>query len=131
MASREDNVYKAKLAEQAERYDEMVEAMRAVAELKTELSVEERNLLSVAYKVCRKFLPFGVVMLQQIGVVAPLVPLAYHFDVQSFTQNVVGARRASWRIISSIEQKEQAKGNENRVKIVRCVRSRNLLHYLG
>lgn len=37
-------------------------------------------------------------------------------------QNVVGARRASWRIISSIEQKEQAKGNESRVKIVTYVR---------
>eukprot|EP01126_Amoeba_proteus_P046585 TRINITY_DN5271_c0_g1_i10.p1 TRINITY_DN5271_c0_g1~~TRINITY_DN5271_c0_g1_i10.p1 ORF type:complete len:238 (-),score=45.64 TRINITY_DN5271_c0_g1_i10:68-781(-) len=48
--SRTDNVYLAKLAEQAERYDEMVAAMKAVAQLNTELSVEERNLLSVAYK---------------------------------------------------------------------------------
>lgn len=30
MASREDNVYMAKLSEQAERYDEMVEAVRFV-----------------------------------------------------------------------------------------------------
>ena len=52
----------------------MVEEMRKVAALNTELSVEERNLLSVAYK------------------------------------NVIGARRASWRIVSSIEQKEEAKG---------------------
>lgn len=71
---RDDCVYRAKLAEQAERYDEMVEAMKAVAKMDTELSVEERNLLSVAYK------------------------------------NVIGARRASWRIISSIEQKEEGKG---------------------
>jgi 14-3-3 protein epsilon len=70
---REDNVYKAKLAEQAERYDEMVEAMKMVAQSDIELTVEERNLLSVAYK------------------------------------NVIGARRASWRIISSIEQKEEDK----------------------
>jgi hypothetical protein len=28
MASREDNVYMAKLSEQAERYDEMVDAVR-------------------------------------------------------------------------------------------------------
>lgn len=70
---REDCVYKAKLAEQAERYDEMVESMKSVAMMQTELSVEERNLLSVAYK------------------------------------NVIGARRASWRIISSIEQKEESK----------------------
>merc|ERR1712045_898535 len=72
MADREDKVYKAKLAEQAERYDEMVEAMKNVASMDVELTVEERNLLSVAYK------------------------------------NVIGARRASWRIISSIEQKEAA-----------------------
>jgi len=79
MAGREDNVYLAKLAEQAERYDEMVEAMKKVAHLDSELSVEERNLLSVAYK------------------------------------NVIGARRAAWRIISSIEQKEKTKNNEQNV----------------
>eukprot|EP01125_Pyxidicula_operculata_P000329 TRINITY_DN10381_c0_g1_i1.p1 TRINITY_DN10381_c0_g1~~TRINITY_DN10381_c0_g1_i1.p1 ORF type:complete len:245 (-),score=73.70 TRINITY_DN10381_c0_g1_i1:134-868(-) len=50
MAERDDNVYIAKLAEQAERYDEMVEAMKKVAKLNQDLSVEERNLLSVAYK---------------------------------------------------------------------------------
>jgi len=75
MTDRENNVYKAKLAEQAERYDEMVDAMKKVASLDVELTVEERNLLSVAYK------------------------------------NVIGARRASWRIISSIEQKEENKGS--------------------
>jgi len=47
---REDNVYIAKLAEQAERYEEMVDAMKKVAKLNVELTVEERNLLSVAYK---------------------------------------------------------------------------------
>ncbi|KAI0217561.1 hypothetical protein L0F63_000316 [Massospora cicadina] len=40
----------AKLAEQAERYEEMVNAMKEVAKLNVELTVEERNLLSVAYK---------------------------------------------------------------------------------
>ncbi|KAF6024298.1 hypothetical protein EB796_017391 [Bugula neritina] len=73
MSDREENVYLAKLAEQAERYDEMVSSMKKVAEENVELSVEERNLLSVAYK------------------------------------NVIGARRASWRIVSSIEQKEESK----------------------
>lgn len=80
---RENHVYMAKLAEQAERYDEMVESMKKVAKLDVELTVEERNLLSVGYK------------------------------------NVIGARRASWRIMSSIEQKEEAKGNELNVKRIR------------
>jgi 14-3-3 protein epsilon len=44
-------------------------------------------------------------------------------DVEEFTvkernmfsivyKNVIGARRTSWKIISSIEQKEESKGNE-------------------
>jgi len=41
--TREDNVYMAKLAEQAERYDEMVEATKKVAELNVELTVEEKK----------------------------------------------------------------------------------------
>jgi len=86
--SREENVYMAKLAEQAERYDEMVEAMKRVAKQDVELTVEERNLLSVAYK------------------------------------NVIGARRASWRIISSIEQKEENKGNEAHVKRIKEYRNK-------
>lgn len=45
--------------------------MKKVAKMNVELTVEERNLLSVAYK------------------------------------NVIGARRASWRIISSIEQRKE------------------------
>uniref|UniRef100_A0A8C4EZI8 Tyrosine 3-monooxygenase/tryptophan 5-monooxygenase activation protein, beta polypeptide a n=1 Tax=Dicentrarchus labrax TaxID=13489 RepID=A0A8C4EZI8_DICLA len=45
-----DLVQKAKLAEQAERYDDMAAAMKAVTEQGSELSNEERNLLSVAYK---------------------------------------------------------------------------------
>merc|ERR1740138_1083745 len=45
-----------------------------------ELSIEERNLLSVAYK------------------------------------NAVGSRRAAWRIITSVAQKEKTKGNEEQAK---------------
>lgn len=41
MSERENNIYKAKLAEQAERYDEMVEAMKKVASMDVELTVEE------------------------------------------------------------------------------------------
>nr|QCS61121.1 14-3-3 protein zeta [Onchidium reevesii] len=40
----------AKLAEQAERYDDMARAMRKVTELEGKLTQEKRNLLSVAYK---------------------------------------------------------------------------------
>ena len=81
----------AKLAEQAERYEEMVEFMERVARAAgaaDELSVEERNLLSVAYK------------------------------------NVIGARRASWRIISSIEQKEEGRGNEAHAATIRSYRGK-------
>ncbi|CAE8600236.1 unnamed protein product [Polarella glacialis] len=75
MAPRDKEVYFAKLAEQAERYDEMADHMKNVGDEGSELSVEERNLLSVAYK------------------------------------NAVGSRRAAWRIITSISQKETSKGN--------------------
>lgn len=57
--------------------------MKNVAKLDVELTVEERNLLSVGYK------------------------------------NVIGARRASWRILSSIEQKEEAKGNDANVRRIK------------
>ena len=43
-------VQKAKLAEQAEQYDDMAAYMKSVTEQGAELSNEERNLLSVAYK---------------------------------------------------------------------------------
>lgn len=68
-------------------FTEMVESMKKVASLDVELTVEERNLLSVAYK------------------------------------NVIGARRASWRIISSIEQKEENKGAEDKLDMIRQYRS--------
>lgn len=77
--SRDDCVYHARLAEQAERYEDMVLYMKSVAKGDTELSVEERNLLSVAYK------------------------------------NVIGARRAAWRVLTSIEAKEKMKGDEAKV----------------
>ncbi|KPP76267.1 14-3-3 protein theta-like [Scleropages formosus] len=43
-------IQKAKLAEQAERYEDMAFCMKEVTEQGAELSNEERNLLSVAYK---------------------------------------------------------------------------------
>ena len=33
-------------------------------------------------------------------------------------KNVIGARRASWRIVSSIEQKKESKGNEAQVSMM-------------
>jgi len=43
-------VQRAKIAEQAERYDDMADAMKTVTKIGDELSSEERNLLSVAFK---------------------------------------------------------------------------------
>lgn len=34
-------------------------------------------------------------------------------------KNVIGARRASWRRISSLEQKEGNKGGEDKLKVIR------------
>ena len=48
LMDRSKAVYFAKLAEQAERYDEMAEHMETVGKSGDELAVEERNLLSVA-----------------------------------------------------------------------------------
>ncbi|KAH8614683.1 putative 14 3 3 protein [Trypanosoma vivax] len=45
-----DLVFMAKLTEEAERYDEMVQCMRKLVKMNSELDTEERNLLSMAYK---------------------------------------------------------------------------------
>jgi len=62
------------------RFGFIADEMEKVGKAPEELSVEERNLLSVAYK------------------------------------NAVGSRRAAWRIITSVEQKEKTKGNEENAK---------------
>ena len=48
--NREDLVYMAKVCEQTERFEDMLEYMKSILGFDQELSAEERNLLSVAYK---------------------------------------------------------------------------------
>lgn len=48
--SRDDSIMYAKFAEQAERYEDMVEFMDSVVRTGENLTADERNLLSVAYK---------------------------------------------------------------------------------
>ncbi|KAA6345065.1 MAG: putative 14-3-3 protein, partial [Streblomastix strix] len=84
--ARADAIYMAKLQEQAERYEEMADSMKKVAQLNSEFSAEERNLFSVAYK------------------------------------NVIGTRRAAWRITSAIEQKEEARGDAAKVAKIKAYR---------
>jgi len=73
--TREENIYMAKVCEQTERFDDMLNYIKKVLDFGDELSVEDRNLLSVAYK------------------------------------NSVGTRRTAWRVLSSIETKEEAKNS--------------------
>lgn len=75
--SREELIYMSKISEQTERFEDMLDYMKKVVKTGQELTIEERNLLSVAYK------------------------------------NSVGSRRTAWRALSSIEQKEEAKGSKN------------------
>lgn len=50
MVETQELLERAKLAEQAERYDDMAATMRTLAEKCPKFENEERNLLSVAYK---------------------------------------------------------------------------------
>jgi 14-3-3 protein epsilon len=87
---RELSLYNAKLAEQAERFDEMAEwvsrcaaaASAAPDSAARQLSIEERSLISVAFK------------------------------------NAVGARRASWRVIKAVEEDEKSILSENTAALV-------------
>lgn len=72
--SRGELVYMAKLCEQTERFSDMLEYIRKLLKKDNQrLSVDERNLLSVAYK------------------------------------NEVGSRRTAWRVLCSIETKDESK----------------------
>lgn len=48
--SREELLYLAMISEQTERFEDMIENMKKVVLLDQELTIDERNLLSVAYK---------------------------------------------------------------------------------
>ena len=79
-------VEKARLAEQAERYEDMTKYMEKLVEIvgtraDQHLNIEERNLFSVAFK------------------------------------NVVGSRRSSWRVISSIEQNLEGSRDEAKKRL--------------
>ena len=50
MADRNELVEKARIAEEAERYHDMVTIMKSLVEMPEELSIEERNMFSVAFK---------------------------------------------------------------------------------
>jgi len=50
LSERDECVVMAKLAEEAQRYDDMVVHMKKIALMGVETTAEERNLLSVAYK---------------------------------------------------------------------------------
>jgi 14-3-3 protein epsilon len=50
MSSKAEKIFKAKMCEQAERYEDMVKVFKEITDSKVELEVEERNLLSAAFK---------------------------------------------------------------------------------
>lgn len=82
-SNRKDKAFLAKLAEEMGRYEDMVGHMKDIIAMDNEdgLSIEERSLLSVAYK------------------------------------NVIGARRASWRVTYGLEQRYKVEGKTELVKL--------------
>jgi len=86
--SREELIYLSKVSEQTERFEDMLDYMKKVVALAQELNVEERNLLSVAFK------------------------------------NSVGSRRTAWRALSSIESKEESKGNTKNIGLIKNFKKR-------
>mmetsp|Transcript_13953 Transcript_13953/g.39670 ORF Transcript_13953/g.39670 Transcript_13953/m.39670 type:complete len:248 (+) Transcript_13953:45-788(+) len=76
-AKRHDLVFKAKLADNSDRHEEMLQLMTSLAREGVDFTEEERTLYSVACK------------------------------------NTIKARRSSWRILSSILQKEVSKDEDS------------------
>ncbi|CAK88925.1 unnamed protein product (macronuclear) [Paramecium tetraurelia] len=82
MSTRDELLYMARLTEQTERFEDMVNYIKQLVSVGQELSVEERNLLSVAYK------------------------------------NSIGGRRTAWRVLSSIENKEEGKVQKSHILLI-------------
>ena len=61
----------------------MLDTMKKIVNLGNELSVEDRNLLSVAYK------------------------------------NSISSRRSAWRVLESLEKKEQSKNEARHVEAIK------------
>jgi 14-3-3 protein epsilon len=75
--TRDEYLYLAKLYERAEKFDDMVKWINKFVQLDSNLTHDERNILSAGYK------------------------------------NVISAKRASWRLLHSLEKKEEKKNSPN------------------
>lgn len=79
-------LYKAKLAEQSELYEDMVTIMKEVMHHSSKLTEDQRNLFSSSYK------------------------------------NVVGSKRAAWRLIFDVEIKERSRKKRDQKRLAKSYR---------
>lgn len=79
-------IYKAKLAEQALRFDDVVTIMKEVVHHSDKLTEDQRNLLNIGYR------------------------------------NVIWERRAAWRLVFDVENKEQSRRRLKQAELARGFR---------